>query len=90
MMGLGMTELVVVLVIVLLVFGGSKISGVGRSLGEAITEFKDAVKPEDKESETKAASGSDGYNDNNGASHSTGSGADDEPVASSKAEDADK
>lgn len=53
MFGLGMTELVIVLVIVLLVFGGSKISGVGRSLGEAITEFKDAVKPEDKNDEIK-------------------------------------
>ena len=53
MFGLGMTELVILLVIVLLVFGGSKISGVGRSLGEAITEFKDAVKPEDKPSEIK-------------------------------------
>lgn len=49
MFGLGMTELVIVLVIVLLVFGGSKISGVGKSLGEAISEFKEAVKPEDKE-----------------------------------------
>lgn len=49
MFGLGMTELVIVLVIVLLVFGGSKISGVGKSLGEAISEFKEAVKPEEKE-----------------------------------------
>jgi sec-independent protein translocase protein TatA len=48
MFGLGMSELVVVMIIVLLVFGGSKISGVGRSLGEAISEFKEALKPEEK------------------------------------------
>lgn len=48
MFGIGMQELVIVLFIVLLIFGGSKISGVGRSLGEAISEFKNAVKPEDK------------------------------------------
>lgn len=51
MFGIGMTELVVVMIIVLLIFGGSKISGIGRSLGEAISEFKEAVKPEDKEPE---------------------------------------
>jgi sec-independent protein translocase protein TatA len=49
MFGLGMSELMIVMVIVLLVFGGSKISGVGRSLGEAITEFKDALKPDEKD-----------------------------------------
>ncbi len=59
MFGLGMTELVIVLVIVLLVFGGSKISGVGRSLGEAISEFKEAVKPEEKVEKKETTSDSD-------------------------------
>lgn len=59
MFGLGMSELVVVMIIVLLVFGGSKISGVGRSLGEAISEFKEALKPEEKIEKKEASTDSD-------------------------------
>jgi sec-independent protein translocase protein TatA len=45
----GMTEWIIILVIVLVVFGGGKLAGVGKSLGTAISEFKDAVKgPEEK------------------------------------------
>ncbi len=40
----GMGELFIILIIVLVLFGGSKIAGLGRSLGTAIAEFKDAVK----------------------------------------------
>lgn len=39
-----MGELFIILIIVLVLFGGSKIAGLGRSLGTAIAEFKDAVK----------------------------------------------
>ena len=60
MFGIGMQELVVVMIIVLLIFGGSKISGIGRSLGEAISEFKDAVKPEDKKKKEEEEAGADG------------------------------
>jgi sec-independent protein translocase protein TatA len=52
MFGLGTTELVIILVIVMILFGAGKISGVGRSLGTAISEFKEAVKgKEDKDEE---------------------------------------
>ena len=44
----GATELIIILVIALIIFGGGKLSGVGRSLGTAISEFKSAVKDEDK------------------------------------------
>jgi sec-independent protein translocase protein TatA len=40
----GATELVVVLVIVVLLFGASKIPALGRSVGEGLTNFKKALK----------------------------------------------
>lgn len=49
----GMGELLVILVIVLVIFGAGKLPQVGRSLGSAITEFKDSVKPEDDTDKTE-------------------------------------
>jgi sec-independent protein translocase protein TatA len=40
----GGMEMVILLVIVLVIFGGGKLAGVGKSLGEGISEFKNAVK----------------------------------------------
>ena len=45
----GMGELVIILVIVLVLFGAGKLTGVGRDLGGAIKEFKKSVKPTDEE-----------------------------------------
>jgi len=49
---LGVPELLLILCIALLVFGPSKLAGVGKSLGEAIRGFKSALnepeKPEEK------------------------------------------
>ena len=45
----GMGELTIILLIVLVMFGAGKLPQVGRSLGQAINEFKTSVKPEDKE-----------------------------------------
>jgi len=43
----GATELIIILVIVLILFGGGKVAGLGKSLGTAITEFKSALKGEE-------------------------------------------
>jgi sec-independent protein translocase protein TatA len=43
MFGLGFQELLVVLVIALLFFGGNKLPEVGSALGKAIREFKRAT-----------------------------------------------
>lgn len=51
----GMTEWIIILVIVLVVFGGGKLAGVGKSLGTAISEFKSAVKGEEEEKKDTSA-----------------------------------
>ena len=57
-MRLGIMEILVILVIVLIVFGGSKLSGVGKALGQSIREFKKEVGA-DKAEEEKAEDGKD-------------------------------
>jgi sec-independent protein translocase protein TatA len=44
MYGIGIPELIIVLVLALVVFGGGKLPEIGRGLGRAIKEFKDASK----------------------------------------------
>jgi len=41
---LGFSEIALILVIALLIFGPSKLSGVGKGLGEGIRNFKSAVR----------------------------------------------
>ena len=40
-------ELIIVLVIVILLFGPSRLAGLGGAVGKAMREFKEATKPED-------------------------------------------
>lgn len=49
--GLGTTEILVVLVIILLLFGGRKLPELAKSLGTSLREFKSAVKDSAKEKE---------------------------------------
>ena len=49
MFGLGFPELLLILVIVVLIFGTSRIPELGRGLGEGIRNFRRGMKGEDEE-----------------------------------------
>jgi sec-independent protein translocase protein TatA len=51
--GFGWQELLIILAIVLIIFGGARVAGVGTSLGKAISGFRKAIKEEDEEGKAK-------------------------------------
>ena len=46
-MGLGFSELMIILVIVLIIFGAGKLPELGDGIGRGIKNFRKAVKPEE-------------------------------------------
>jgi len=47
--GIGMPELLIILILVIVIFGAGKLAGAGKALGESVRGFKEAVKePEDE------------------------------------------
>lgn len=56
MLGLGAQELLVVLIIVLVLFGGAKLPQMMRGLGEGMREFRKAVREEDETENAKKES----------------------------------
>ncbi|HEX9922189.1 MAG TPA: twin-arginine translocase TatA/TatE family subunit [Anaerolineae bacterium] len=60
--GTGGWEWIIILIIVIILFGGSRLAGVGSALGQSIREFRDAVSgskdkdegPDDSPSEGEA------------------------------------
>ena len=61
MFGLGTTELIIILVLVMIVFGAGKLPSVGGALGKGLRNFKDGVKEGDEE---KAEQDPDKIDDN--------------------------
>lgn len=55
-MHLGTTEIILIVVLALVLFGGGKLAGVGKALGKSIKDFKNEVKDDkpDEKTETEA------------------------------------
>lgn len=53
-MGFGVTELIIILVIVLVLFGAKRLRNVGSDLGQAVKGFRTAVKEEETKPEESA------------------------------------
>ncbi len=43
-MRLGATEIILIIILALVLFGGGKLAGVGKSLGKSIKDFKNEIK----------------------------------------------
>ena len=57
-MGLGTTEILLICLLALILFGGSKLADIGKGMGEGIKNFKKGLKEsdqDDKEDEEAAA-----------------------------------
>ena len=53
-MRLGTMEILLIVVLALVLFGGNKLSGVGKALGQSIREFKKEVKEDAPAAEAEA------------------------------------
>jgi sec-independent protein translocase protein TatA len=51
MFGIGMPELLVIMVIVLIIFGAGKLPEIGSTIGKSIKDFKKAMEEPDKKLE---------------------------------------
>lgn len=52
-MRIGTTELLLILALAILLFGGTRLAGLGKSLGKGIKEFRQEMKGENKEEKTE-------------------------------------
>ena len=52
----GITELLLILVVLLLIFGATRLPGIGASLGKGIRSFKSSVTGEDEKTGTETGS----------------------------------
>ena len=53
MFGIGMPELIIILVIILIIFGAGKLPEIGAGMGKAIRNFKSATNKDEKKTPEK-------------------------------------
>ncbi len=58
-MSLGVPELIIIFLIIILLFGGSRLPQIGKGLGEGIRSLKEGMKEQPPEQPTSAAQPSD-------------------------------
>ena len=52
-MRLGATEIILIIILALVLFGGGKLASVGKSLGKSIKDFKNEIKDDPKDNTAK-------------------------------------
>jgi sec-independent protein translocase protein TatA len=55
MFGLGTGEIIIILLVVLVLFGANKLSGIGKSMGQSVREFKEEVHKDDASEKSEPA-----------------------------------
>jgi len=63
MFGIGMPELIIILVIILIIFGAGKLPEIGAGLGKGIKNFKKATKEVDSSDKKEAIEDKSGSED---------------------------
>ncbi|MFP4135548.1 MAG: twin-arginine translocase TatA/TatE family subunit [Candidatus Acetothermia bacterium] len=87
MFGLGPTELIIVLVIILVLFGGDKLPELARSLGKGVREFnKEKQKIQEQYDETKEAIDVDTETGGGGTDRGSGDDQDEEEAPDEREE----
>lgn len=63
MFGLSMGEMLIILVVVVVLFGSSRLAGLGKSAGKSVREFKEELHKDDEQAAEKTAADADAADD---------------------------
>ena len=56
---LGVPELLIILVIIIAIFGASRLAGVGSALGQSVRDFRKSVRDDESQEAAKPVAGQD-------------------------------
>lgn len=63
MFGLSMGEMLIILVVVVVLFGSSRLAGLGKSAGKSVREFKEELHKDDEQPAEKTSADADAADD---------------------------